>query len=88
MYDALTGYRGADPYPRQSRAMQVALDDADDLKAPLAGMRTHIALLEALSCQVQTAAAEDAIREAIGHIEDAIAALQVGADRVVDDCDE
>lgn len=88
MYGFQDNYSSADPYPRQSRAMTQALDDADDLRAPLAGLKTQIALLEALAKQVETAAAEDAIGEAIGHLEDAIAALQVGADRVVDDCDE
>ena len=68
--------------------MTQALDDADDLKAPIAGMRTQIALLEALAKQVQTAAAEDALNEAIRYLVDAIAALQCGADKVVDNCDE
>ena len=41
MYGFSDNYRSADPYPRQSRAMTQALDDADDLRAPLAGMRTQ-----------------------------------------------
>ena len=81
-------YRSADPYPKQSRAMTQALDDAEDLRAPIAGMRTQIALLEVLVKQVQTAAAEDALNEAIGCLGDAISVLHVGADKVVDDCED
>ena len=88
MHDALVGYRGADLYPRQSRAMVQALDNADDLKGQAPALTATIAVFEALSRQVKTAAAEDAISDAIGHLEDAIAALRAGADRVVDDCDE
>ena len=88
MHDCLVGYRSADPYPRQSRAMVEALDDAADLRNQVPALKAYIAVLEALARQVRTAAAEDAIGDAVSSIEDAIAALQVGADRVVDNCED
>lgn len=88
MHDALTGYRGADPYPKQSRAVVEALDDAEDLKGQIRMLKAHIAVLEALSRQVRTSAAGDALGNAVSSIEDAIASLQVGADKAVDDCED
>ena len=88
MHDALVGYRSADPYPRQSRAMIEALDDADDLKSQLPALKAYVAVLEALSRQVRTSAAEGAISDAISHLEDAMGALGAGADKAVDDCED
>lgn len=85
---ALTGYRSADPYTRQSRSQLVALDDAADLRGPVAGLLLQVSLLEALSQQVQTGRAEDAISDAIEAIHEAISALTVAADRVVDDAND
>ena len=88
MFDALVGYRSADPYPRQSMAMTEALDDAVDLRSQVPALKAFIAVLEALSRQVKTATAEDVLGEAIGCLEDAMAALEVGADKAVNDCDD
>ena len=88
MYGFQDNYRSADPYPRQSRAMIQALDDADDLRGQIPVLTGHISVLEALVMQTKTNAADDAISEAIGHLQDAIAALRCGADKAVDDCDE
>jgi hypothetical protein len=85
---ALTGYRSADPYPRQTRSQLAAANDAADLRGPVAGLLIQIALLEALAKQVETGRAEDAISDAIEALQEAISALNVAADRVIDDAND
>ena len=88
MHGFSDNYRSADPYPWQSRALLKALDDAGDLRSQVPALKAFIAVLEALSRQVKTATAEDVLGEAIGCLEDAMAALEVGADKAVNDCDD
>lgn len=81
-------YRNEPAFAETTRAMQICEDDADDLRSPIAAMRTQIGLLELLMKRVQTAGAEDALAEAISHLEDAIGTLRIAADEVVENCED